>query len=61
MLFAIPEDAVLSIKTSSLKTRLPEVENLDEWMSVILVMLFENQRADSRLKEYFGNVHLEYF
>lgn len=61
MLFTIPENAVLSAKTSSLKTRLPEVENVDEWMSLILVMIFENQQADSRWKEYFGNVRYEHF
>jgi N-lysine methyltransferase SETD6 len=45
--------------TSSLKSKLPELANLDEWMSLILVMLYENQIADSRWKPYFGTNLLE--
>jgi hypothetical protein len=50
----IPETIVLSAETSSLKHQLPGLGSLDEWMSLILVMLYENQIPNSRWREYFG-------
>jgi SET domain-containing protein 6 len=37
-----------------LKEQLPELDSLDEWMSLILVMLYENQQAASPWRPYFG-------
>jgi hypothetical protein len=54
LLFTIPETAVLSPETSSLGAQLPELKDLDEWMSLILVMLYESQKSESVWKEYFG-------
>ena len=57
LLFAIPAHTTLSPRTSSLKSLLPDLDSLDEWMQLILVMLFENQNSSSPWKQYFGNPH----
>jgi hypothetical protein len=58
VLFTIPRATVLSAESSSLKSRLPELETLDSWMKLILVMLYENQLPSSPWREYFGNSSL---
>jgi len=55
LLFTIPENTTLSPRTSSLKSVLPELDSLDEWMQLILVMLFENQRPSSPWREYLSS------
>jgi len=54
LLFTIPESTILSPESSLLKDQLAELADLDEWMSLILVMLYEHQRPNSRWKSYFG-------
>jgi len=55
LLFSIPETVVLSASTSKLKDLLPELQTLDEWMSLILVMLYENSQEKSPWRDYFGS------
>ena len=55
LLFTIPANTTLSPRTSSLKSVLPELDSLDEWMQLILVMLFENQRPSSPWREYLSS------
>jgi len=55
LLFSIPETVVLSAQTSTLKDLLPELQTLDEWMSLILVMLYENSQQKSPWRDYFGS------
>jgi hypothetical protein len=55
LLFTIPANTTLSPRTSSLKSVLPELDSLDEWMQLILVMLFENQRPSSSWREYLSS------
>lgn len=46
-LFAIPQAAVLSVKNSNLGNHLPdELDNLDPWMSLVLVMIYESGQGD---------------
>lgn len=43
VLFAIPQAAVLSVKNSHLRNHLPnELDSLDPWMSLVLVMIYES-------------------
>lgn len=47
MLFAIPQTAVLSVKNSDLRDHLPnELDSLDPWMSLVLVMIYESGQGD---------------
>ncbi|KAI4653274.1 hypothetical protein J4E93_001036 [Alternaria ventricosa] len=66
-LFTIPRDLIISVETSELPGKLPEVfdafvggegddekEPLDSWTSLILVMMYEHLQGDaSRWKPYF--------
>ena len=40
-LFSIPQSAVLSTANSELWNKIPEISNLDPWLSLILVMIYE--------------------
>ncbi|MCJ1434114.1 hypothetical protein MMC27_003480 [Xylographa pallens] len=40
-LFSIPQSAVLSTVRSELRSKLPEIDQLDPWLSLILVMMYE--------------------
>ena len=40
-LFSIPQSAVLSTARSELPNKLPEIDQLDPWLSLILVMIYE--------------------
>lgn len=47
-LFTIPRDLVLTTNNSKLKTLLPkELERLDEWQSLILVLIYEFLSGDN--------------
>ncbi|MCJ1388355.1 hypothetical protein MMC18_001201 [Xylographa bjoerkii] len=40
-LFSVPQSAVLSIANSELRSRIPEIDQLDPWLSLVLVMIYE--------------------
>ncbi|MCJ1282996.1 hypothetical protein MMC26_002323 [Xylographa opegraphella] len=40
-LFSIPQSAVLSTANSELRSKIPEIDQLDPWLSLVLVMIYE--------------------
>ncbi|MCJ1289979.1 hypothetical protein MMC34_001514 [Xylographa carneopallida] len=53
-LFSIPQSAVLSTANSELRSKLPEINKLDSWLGLILVMIYEyNLGRHGRWFSYF--------
>ncbi|KAK9318973.1 hypothetical protein V1517DRAFT_334035 [Lipomyces orientalis] len=51
VLFSIPRSVILSIETSGIAEKVPEILELDHWLGVIITMMAED-RPDSRWKPY---------
>ncbi|SLM39026.1 SET domain [Lasallia pustulata] len=61
-LFAIPHPAVLSVKNSDLQNHLPnELDELDPWMSLVVVMIYESGQGDRSRWWPYWNVLPEKF
>ncbi|MCJ1403264.1 hypothetical protein MMC11_006487 [Xylographa trunciseda] len=41
-LFSVPQSAVLSIANSELRSKVPEIDQLDPWLGLVLVMIYEH-------------------
>ena len=54
-LFSVPQSAVLSTANSELRSKVPDIDQLDPWLSLILVMIYEyNLGRSGRWYPYFS-------
>ena len=61
-LFSIPYDLVLSVKNSSLKNQIPDqIESLDPWLSLILVMMHESSKGETSRWSPYWKILPEHF